>query len=72
VGFPLQSGLAPAAVNILQTSPSPHRRLPNVKRLCKKQKTAPPPLLVFSPTSVYAKNKIRTTALVGVFTNKRL
>jgi hypothetical protein len=51
-----------------------------------------PPLLVFSPTSVFAENKyhqhrpcwcfhqqasiqkikIRTTALVGVFTNKRL
>jgi hypothetical protein len=37
-----------------------------------KTKSAPPPLLVFSPTSVYPENKIRTTALVGVFTNKRL
>jgi hypothetical protein len=37
-----------------------------------KTKSAPPPLLVFSPTSVYTENKIRTTALVGVFTNKRL
>jgi hypothetical protein len=27
---------------------------------------------VFSPTSVYTENKIRTTALVGVFTNKSL
>jgi hypothetical protein len=37
-----------------------------------KTKSAPPPLLVFSPTRVYTENKNRTTALVGVFTNKRL
>jgi len=36
----------------------------------KKTQSAPPPLLVFSPTRVYTENKIRTTALVGVFTNK--
>jgi uncharacterized protein YneF (UPF0154 family) len=62
------------------------------KRLCRKQISSAPPLLVFSPTSVFAENKylqhrpcwrfnqqaslqktnIISTALVGVFTNKRL
>jgi len=37
-----------------------------------KQLSRTPPLLVLSPTRVYTENKIRTTALVGVFTNKRL
>jgi uncharacterized protein YneF (UPF0154 family) len=62
------------------------------KRLCRKQISSAPPLLAFSPTSVFAENKyllhrpcwcfhqqaslqktnIFSTALVGVFTNKRL
>jgi hypothetical protein len=37
-----------------------------------KQTSLAPPLLVFSPTRVYAETNIRSTALVGVFTNKSL
>jgi hypothetical protein len=42
------------------------------KRLYRISSSVALPLLVFSPTRVYAENKIRTTALVGVFTNKSI